>query len=255
MISVAHVLQRTESSIPAGTARRRLAALALAGALAAPAPGGAAEMRLGYTGSLRHAEPWVAMGALRFGAMDVDLVYEDDNDRSMDIDYLRLDFADELGPGLLAGFSLGRVSVSQSGRAATRGMSPDGFSLGFGADWHYPLAGHALGLTAAGMYTYFDADGLTDEQDTDLNWHSLFARLGVTLGAGRVVLRAGGVYRNIDGRERTFGDIDDTNDFSLERNYGSFVELELNTDPRGYVGLSLENGAAQHVHFYFQRFF
>ncbi len=206
-----------------------------------------------HRGDPRHS--WFAAGSLILGTRTLALDY-DDSAAGIDLDteFIGVVLEDRLDEHLRGGVTLARVFLSQSGRTATRGMSPGGAVLGLHMSWRPPLGKH-LGLLAESAYSYNDAGGSTDAQNTDISWHSLAVRGGVSVRAGRFTLSGGGVYRSVDGRERTFGDVDETTSFAMQSRGGTFLDLEVNTDPGGYVGLRLEAGAAEQVLFFFQRNF
>lgn len=207
--------------------------------------------------SLRYAnDPFIVLTTLRFGRYETALKFDDETGtRNFDNGFVVIELFDEVTTNTFGGFTLGHVSPSPDGRPATAGINLDGFSLGIGFEGRYPVISDNVALVIAANYEYVDAGGRREDQETDYEWWSLYARAGLGLRAGRVELRGGATYRRLDGEERTRGDVNQTTNFEIDRKEAGFVELEFNVDPKGYIGLIVENGSTDQVNFYFRRFF
>jgi hypothetical protein len=194
--------------------------------------------------------------ALHLRAQDVEVDYDDNaNDDVIERRSLSVSFYEPLNSAVKVGFLAGRTFVTQDGRLATRGMDLDGYFLGLSVKSEMPVS-ERLALRLDADYSYHDLDGDTDEQDTSLEWHQLDLQLGVATTLTRSLgLVAGGRLYYADGEERTFGESDQTVDFSEAGDAGYFVGLELITDPSGYIGIIGDGGNPEGVHFYFQRRF
>lgn len=199
----------------------------------------------------------VAMVDLRFGQEITGVEFSDDDEvTDFENGFLLIDILGEFLPNTIGGGRLGWSSGTGDGRAASQGMNMRGFSLGVVFDGRYPLGGERLFLVANGNVQYTNTYGSTDTQDTEYSWWSLFTRLGLGLSASRVALRGGLTYRNIDGKERTRGDVDRTTSFEIDQRDSAFVEFDLSTSPGGHVGASFEGGGGTEGWFlYFRRFF
>ena len=221
------------------------------------APTAVAQRSGSASASTRYAgDTYLAMVDLRVGREEVAVRYEDDGAvRDIDTGYLLIDFMGEIAPHTLGGIRLGHVSPSPDDRLSVQGINLHGYSLGFGFDGRYPLLRENVFLLAALYYQYVDADGSSDDQTTDYEWWTLDARLGAALRVSRVELRGGAIYRSVEGEENTFGDVDSTTDFEIDREDAAFFELDFNTDPGGHIGVTVEDGGTDRVQFYFRRFF
>ncbi|MDH3715531.1 MAG: hypothetical protein OET44_16975 [Gammaproteobacteria bacterium] len=198
----------------------------------------------------------VAMVDLRFGQENTDVRFSDgDTVTDFENGFLLVDILGEFVPHTLGGGRFGWSTGSGNDRDATQGMNMRGYTLGVVIGGQYPLAGENVSLLAGGHVQFTDTFGDTERQETDYSWWSLLTRLGVTLHVKRVSLTGGATYRYIDGKERTRGDIDRTTSFTIDRRDSAFIELDLNSDPGGHVGVSLEGGGTNAWHFYFRRFF
>lgn len=200
-------------------------------------------------------EPFVDF-ALHVRIQDVEVDYDDNrNDDVIERRSLSVSFYEPLSPNVTVGFLAGRTFVTQDDRLATRGMDLDGYFLGLSVKSEMPFS-ERLALRLDADYSYHDVDGDTDEQDSSLKWHQLDLQLGLAATLTRSFgLVAGSRLYYADGEERTFGELDQTVDFSEAGNAGFFAGLELITDPSGYIGIIGDGGNPKGVHFYFQRRF
>jgi hypothetical protein len=216
-----------------------------------------AQRSVSYAGSARDAgDSSVAMVDLRFGRNEIDVDFTDDDAvHVLENGFLLVDILGEFAPHTRGGGRLGWVSTSADDRAASQGVNPSGSLLGLVIDGHYPLAGENIFLLAAGHAQWADTYSSNGDNSTNYTWWSLSARLGAALKIKRVELRGGATYRDVDGKERTRGDINRTTSFESDRRDSVFFELDYNTDPGGHIGFALESGGTEAWYFYFRRFF
>lgn len=209
--------------------------------------------------STRYAgDPIYTMVDMRFGHMESDIEFDDgDSDREFDNDYIVISLLSQFAPHTQGGLLFWYVDGAPDGRDVAEGLNPSGYGIGFGFDGRYPLMADRAFFVAEVGYQYIDTASSREDQSTTYEWWSLMARAGAALRLGRFELRGGGVYRTIDGEERTRGDVDRTTDIEIVRRDSAFFELDFSTDPQGngHVGVLLESGGTEQLGFYFRRFF
>ena len=198
----------------------------------------------------------VAMVDMLFGRSITPVRYRDDDVvRDLENGYLAINIMGDVGAHTLVGFRFGYVSPTPDDRQAVQGINLSGYSLGFVLEGRYPLIGENLFLLAGGSYDFVNSFGSNDSQKTNYDWSTLIGRLGAALRIDRVEIRGGASYRNLQGKETTSGDVDNTSKFEIERNDALFLEVDFNTDPGGHVGFAFEGGGTENFYFYFRRFF
>jgi len=203
-------------------------------------------------------DPIYTMVDLRFGHMESDIEFDDgDSDREFDNDYIVISLLSEFAPYTQGGLLFWYMDGAPDGRDVAEGLNPSGYGIGFGFDGRYPLLEDRVFFVAGATYQYIDTESSREDQSTTYEWWTLMGRAGAALRLGRFELRGGGVYRTIDGEERTRGDLDRTTDIEIARRDSAFLELDFNTDPqgKGHVGVLIESGGTDQLGFYFRRFF
>ena len=185
---------------------------------------------------------------------DLEVDYDDgDSRRLIDTQSYAIFFLEPVTASTRAGFTLGRIDLSQAERSATRGMTLGGYfiALSVRSDWSLLPA---LSLRGQAHLGYADVDGRTDAQTSELNWTELALSLdGVVHLGGNLRLLLGNRWVDVDGEERTFGDVDGNSRFDLGRASVPRLGAELVIDRSGYVGVQLERGRQDGFMMYFQR--
>lgn len=228
-------------------------ALTLAVALTAPA----AEAGTAVYGRISGIPAPAAGSAfdLHLAREDLELRYSDGTPGDpMEASRIGVSFYEPLGSGARMGVRLGRLGVSQSGRAATAAVDPTGYFIGLDLDASWPRQAR-LRASLGATWRYAVADA-SDEEDneTRLEWQAAELRPAVLLGlTRRVAARVGAAYTVIDGDERRRGPAANAStDFREDGRTSLFVALELYPAPDDVVTLRFRSDQAAGVYIGFE---
>ena len=148
----------------------------------------------------------------------------------------------------------GILSLTQSDNAATAGASLGGQYLGLwlGSDFfqrqHFRMQ---LRLD----YSYNSADDKDSSRHIRMNWHDVRAGLGAEFHFEPLTLGAGTYYQWIDGDETVSGDMSSTREFSQDGKGGSYLDIRLQVDQTGSIGIRVEEGGRRGYSLIFGRSF
>jgi hypothetical protein len=161
------------------------------------------------------------------------------------------DYGDHLALGLLGGYAL----ASQRRQALTEGFDFTGPYAGVNLQAVLPL-GRRFRVELTGQYVYQWLDDETQDQRVKLEWSQADATLNLQVDVTTAItLYAGPLYSDISVDQTAKGAVDSTTDFDGRRSTGAIYGVQLEVDPRGWVGLELRQGPMEGVALSFQRRF
>lgn len=221
-------------------------ALALVVALApALLPGTAgADVRIyGRISGVPALAPGVAF-ALHGAREDIALAYGPDADsETLQTRLLGLTLSEAVGERTRLGLRLGRLWTSQSGRAATDGIDPDGHYINLALGTHRPLAS-GIQVTFDASWRYAVAEASDNDTERRLEWQTLTLRPALRFPLReRAALRAGASLVALDGDERLREpEGSTTTGFESDGHVGGFLALEFLPRPADVVTFRVEGG-------------
>lgn len=195
--------------------------------------------------------------SLRFGNTESVFNYEDASPASkFKTDYFQLELFDEIGDNLLIGFNLGRWSGSESQRPMNAGLSFTGSNAGLALKGSYDLIGNELlWFRFVTNYSYSTGSAKTDTQETNVSWREWGGQAGLAVYLGALRIEAGLQNRQLSGEERNIGLINSSSNFSASERSGRYLNLALQTNGTGHIGVLIQDQNTDSVSFYFQRRF
>lgn len=180
----------------------------------------------------------------RYGAADVDTRVDQASV------FVRQRFGRALHLGLLGG----ATALAQTGRAATAGLTLDGYHAGLTLEIEF-LTRRSFALFGSVGYLYQSVKSSRDMQSVDLSWDEWRGRLGAAFVLGAVRAFGGAERGSLDGIERTSGATNQTVRFDARSGTRAFGGLDLRVDPDGYIGIERRTGIDEGFLFYFRRRF
>jgi len=167
--------------------------------------------------------------------------------------WIGLSLREKASQSVTLGMYGGYAFVTQTGNPVTAGLELDGFHAGFSLHGVI-FESRRVSLFYALDYTYQKVDHTGDTQTVVIDWSQSQARLGAIAALTQNFrFYGGGSYGRLDGEERASGTVNRTTAISREARGGSFLGLDLNTDPDGYVGIEIRSGLTRGGEIYFKR--
>lgn len=184
--------------------------------------------------------------ALHLAREDLALDYGSGEDaETLALRRLGITLSEALSERARVGLRLGRLWVSQSGRAATAGVDPRGHYLDLALATELPLSERVRAtLDASWRYAVADARDDGAEQRTDLEWQTWTLQPGLRWSLdSQAAVRTGLLLVAVNGDERVRGpDASVTTDFAADGAAGGFVALDLMPQPDDTVSFQIEGG-------------
>jgi hypothetical protein len=181
--------------------------------------------------------------AVTFNKRDVDLRYKGSGTFESTIEFIEVNWYERIYPGVDVGLHVGKTFFSQSRRATTAGIEPNGFYGGIGIRAVFAEASLIRPFVHA-VYLYRHVNHEENDSSITLNWHEPHVRFGASSAPWGPARIYGGVeWSAMDGRERVESPaVSSTTDFEQVGGTTGFLGIDLTVEPNGYIGVEGHGG-------------
>ncbi|HKQ29779.1 MAG TPA: hypothetical protein VJS66_00720 [Burkholderiales bacterium] len=192
--------------------------------------------------------------ALSAGKTETEFTYTGAAIVDTTVEFVELSWYERIYAGVDIGLHLGKTFLSQTNRAATAGLDPNGTHIGVGVRALF-LGTSPIQPFVHALYYYRRVEETDGSDSVTLAWHEPRLRLGITMAPwGPLRVYAGADWSAVDGSERVSGTMSSTTDFERDGSVSGFLGLDFTIDATGFIGVEAHTGdAGNGVGIYFKR--